>query len=111
MQRSLLPGTTQGPFGWAAWIYLLTGNNLQGMASLGILIFLRVKLPVRFLIKERYNFLGMQSLKYNFWNRLILQPLAPLPASRDLSRSYGRAWGWVHEHNDIPRLKGFVVDN
>ena len=37
---------------------------LQGMASLGVLIFLRVKLLLKLLIKERYIFLGMQSLKY-----------------------------------------------
>ena len=39
-------------------------NNLNGMASLGILNLLWIKLLVRFLIKERINFLGMQSLKY-----------------------------------------------
>ena len=36
------------------------------MASLGVLIFLRVKLLVRFLIKERIDFLGMQSLRYGY---------------------------------------------
>ena len=27
-----------------------------------------------------------------------MQPATPFPAPRDLSRSYGKGWGWVKEN-------------
>ena len=38
--------------------------DIYGMASLGVLIRQKLKLLLRFLIKGRIHFLGMQSLKY-----------------------------------------------
>ena len=38
--------------------------DIYGMASLGVLIRQKLKLLLRFLIKGRIHFIGMQSLKY-----------------------------------------------